>query len=175
HVDLAEPRIVGAAHRAPGVVEDAGAVGILEDERPVERAELAVMAAERSDLHVLGQRRGGKAEGAEGEQGGQDASHGLVSWSFCDHCHREGGGPQRKTTAQEEGAVGSPSDSCRRGTQARASGPPTSATKATRSASSAASRSARSPCSSRLPARIVATGAAAMRCATSLASASAAS
>ncbi|MNC88051.1 hypothetical protein D3C83_38320 [compost metagenome] len=44
-INLAEPRVVRAAHREPGVVEDPGAVGVLEDHGPVEGAELAVMAA----------------------------------------------------------------------------------------------------------------------------------
>src|SRR5881394_919633 len=55
-VDLAEPRIAGAAHGAPRVVENARAVRILEDERAVEGAELPVVAAERRDLDGLGKR-----------------------------------------------------------------------------------------------------------------------
>src|SRR5437868_7176815 len=55
-VDLAEPRVAGAAHGAPRVVENARAVRILEDDRAVERAELAVVAAERRDLDGLGKR-----------------------------------------------------------------------------------------------------------------------
>ena len=52
-VDLAQPRIAAAAHRASDVVKDPGAVRILENYRPVERTELAVMTAERRDFHVL--------------------------------------------------------------------------------------------------------------------------
>jgi len=51
-VDLAEPRIIGTAHRASCVVENSRPVGILEDQRPVGRTELSVMAAERRDLHT---------------------------------------------------------------------------------------------------------------------------
>src|SRR5690606_28819885 len=61
-----------------------GTVGILEDERPVERAELAVVAAQRGDLDGVGQRGGGETEGAKGEQDGSEqgrggSSHGQVS------------------------------------------------------------------------------------------------
>src|SRR5438067_3992022 len=53
-VDLAQARIAGTAYGAAGVVEDARAVRVFEDERAVEGAELAIVAAERGDLYVLG-------------------------------------------------------------------------------------------------------------------------
>ena len=52
-VDATEPRIVRANHGAPGVIEQACAVGILEDESAVETAELTHMTAKRRDLHRL--------------------------------------------------------------------------------------------------------------------------
>ena len=67
-VDLAQPRIARAGDGAARVVEDARAVRVLEDQRPILRAELAVDAAERRHLHGLGQ--GGEGQrGAEGAQG----------------------------------------------------------------------------------------------------------
>jgi hypothetical protein len=51
-VDLAQPRVVGTPHRAPGVIEDPRAVRVLQDQRPVEAAELAVMASQGCDSHV---------------------------------------------------------------------------------------------------------------------------
>jgi hypothetical protein len=51
-VDLAEPWILRARHRATGVIEKPRAVGVLENHRTVEFTELAVVASQRSDFHV---------------------------------------------------------------------------------------------------------------------------
>jgi hypothetical protein len=79
-VDPAEARVVRAAHRAPGVVKDARAVGILEHQRAVERAELAVVAAERGDLDA-GPLRIGRHAGARAEREAQDDNGFLHSSS----------------------------------------------------------------------------------------------
>ncbi len=63
-VDAPQPLVVGAAYRAPGVIEQPRAVRVLEDQRPVEAAELAGVAAQWRDLHVLGRgRRRGQGQG----------------------------------------------------------------------------------------------------------------
>jgi hypothetical protein len=71
-VDLAQARIVRPGDGAARVVQDTRAVRVLEDERPVLRAELAVDAAQRSHLHVGGR-------GPEGDDSGQQPIrfHGL--------------------------------------------------------------------------------------------------
>ena len=51
-VYLAQPRVARACHRAAGVVEDPRAVRVLEDHRPVLRAELARLATERRHLDI---------------------------------------------------------------------------------------------------------------------------
>src|SRR6266446_5718616 len=51
-VDLTQPRIVRSGDRATSVVEYACAVRILEDQRPVLRAKLAVLTAERRHLYI---------------------------------------------------------------------------------------------------------------------------
>ena len=53
-VDLAQARVVRPAHCEAGVVENPRAIRILEHEGPIPRAELAVMAAQRGDLHIAG-------------------------------------------------------------------------------------------------------------------------
>src|SRR5690606_37339675 len=50
-VYLTEARIVGPSHRPADIVEQTCAVGVLEDERAVESAELALMATEGGDLY----------------------------------------------------------------------------------------------------------------------------
>src|SRR5205085_12284531 len=82
-VDLAESWIIRAAHRAADVVEDARAVRVLEDERPIEGAELAVVRAHRCHLHgctgpaARGRRlRGARAEGHDENHDG--IAHGLL-------------------------------------------------------------------------------------------------
>ena len=55
-VDLAEPRVVGSGDRAPGVIENSSAVRILKDHRPVELAELALLAAQRRHLDIGSER-----------------------------------------------------------------------------------------------------------------------
>jgi hypothetical protein len=50
-VDLAQPRIAATAHRAPDVVENSGAVRILENQRAIEWTELPIMAAQPGDFH----------------------------------------------------------------------------------------------------------------------------
>ena len=72
-VDLTEARIVHPGDRAPGIVEDARAVRILEDHRPVEAAELALMAAQRRDLHRGGL---GCARDREAQRHGSSGSSG---------------------------------------------------------------------------------------------------
>jgi hypothetical protein len=57
HVDRAEPRIVAAGHVVRGVVQEAHAGRIFEDDRAVVRAEFSGMGADRCDFHVLGERR----------------------------------------------------------------------------------------------------------------------
>src|SRR3954453_20381297 len=64
-VDLAEPRIVCAGDGAAGVVEDARAVRVLEDECAVLRTELAVDPPERRHLDAL--RGSGKGQGNAGK------------------------------------------------------------------------------------------------------------
>ena len=67
-VDLAQPRIARAGDGAARVVEDARAVRVLEDQRAILRAELAVDAAQRRHLHGLG--HDGKAQcGAQSAHG----------------------------------------------------------------------------------------------------------
>jgi hypothetical protein len=56
HVDLAQARVVGAGDGAARVVEHARAARVFEDQGAVERAELALLAAQRRDLDVLRER-----------------------------------------------------------------------------------------------------------------------
>ena len=51
-VDLAQARIVRSGYRATGVVKQAGAVRILEDQGAVELAKLAFLTAEWRDFYV---------------------------------------------------------------------------------------------------------------------------
>ena len=53
-VDLAQARIVRASHSSTRIVEHTGAVWVFKNKRAVLRAELAVYAAQRSDLDGLG-------------------------------------------------------------------------------------------------------------------------
>jgi hypothetical protein len=55
--DLAQPRIVWPAHGDAGIVENARAVGILEDHGAVKKAEFTILSAERCDLHIGRQSR----------------------------------------------------------------------------------------------------------------------
>ena len=86
-VDVAEARIVRAAHRTPGIVEDARAVGVLEHQRAVEPAELTVVAAERGDLDGA---RGQRLASGQNERGhsGHDARYGSSHGA----CSSHGGG-----------------------------------------------------------------------------------
>ena len=63
HVDLAETGVLRAGDRAAGVIQKPGAVGVFQYQRPVEAAELAVVASEWGYLHVV--RAGGKRRGKE--------------------------------------------------------------------------------------------------------------
>jgi hypothetical protein len=56
-VDFAEAGIAGAGHRAPRIVENARAVRVLEDHRPVELAEFSLRQPERRHLDALTRRR----------------------------------------------------------------------------------------------------------------------
>jgi hypothetical protein len=67
HVHLAEPRVVGTGHRAPGIVEDPGAGRILEQQGTVEAAELAVVAAERGHPDDIGRRHGDGQQQRQGD------------------------------------------------------------------------------------------------------------
>src|SRR3546814_2638967 len=79
-VDLAEPGIVGPENRAPGIVEDPRAVGILEQQGAVVGAELAVMGAERRDLDLRrrGRLRRGDREGGDEQPEDRYAWHGPL-------------------------------------------------------------------------------------------------
>ena len=70
-VDLAEARIIRAAHRASGVVQDARAVRILENHGAVQPTELAVVAAERRHLDDALGRRGRGSECGQAHAGRQ--------------------------------------------------------------------------------------------------------
>lgn len=50
HIDPAQAGIIRAGHRAPGIVEQPGAVRVLQQKGAIESAELAVMTAQRSDF-----------------------------------------------------------------------------------------------------------------------------
>ena len=50
-VDVSETWIIGSSYSPAGVVQEAGSVGVLENQGSVIPAEVAVMAAERCDLH----------------------------------------------------------------------------------------------------------------------------
>ena len=52
-IDITETRIVRSGDGAAGIVEDARTVGILEDQCPVEAAELPVYASQRRHLDVF--------------------------------------------------------------------------------------------------------------------------
>ena len=56
-VDGAEPRIVAAGHVVRRVVEETDAGRVLENDRAVVRAQLALVRADRRDLDVLCERR----------------------------------------------------------------------------------------------------------------------
>jgi len=56
HVDPAETRVLRAGDGAAGIVQEPCVVGVLQDQRTVEPAELAVVAAERGDLGRFGDR-----------------------------------------------------------------------------------------------------------------------
>jgi len=49
-INLAEAWIVGAAYRAASVIEDARAIRVFEDDRPIQAAELAIVTAQRRQL-----------------------------------------------------------------------------------------------------------------------------
>ncbi len=54
-IDGAEARIVRSGDGTTGIVENAGSVRIFENHRPVQRAEFAVMAAQRCHVYRIGQ------------------------------------------------------------------------------------------------------------------------
>ena len=109
YVDLAEAWIIGARHRAPGVIEDAGAVWVFEHHRPVESAEFSVMAAERRDFHPG---RGGALHGHAEDGGGKcrrgqkDFTHRYSSRSIIGPWIRTHG-PRRfiRSVFQVEGSI----------------------------------------------------------------------
>jgi hypothetical protein len=80
-IDLAQARILAAHHGGARIVEDAGAVRVLEDERAVQRAELAVEAAQRRDLHGL--RKGRESERGHCGAQGCDAGRAFHAASSC--------------------------------------------------------------------------------------------
>ena len=67
-VDLAEARVGAPGHGAARIVEQPRAVGVFQDQRAVEAAELALVAAERRDLDLA--RGPGRAGGQGGNDGG---------------------------------------------------------------------------------------------------------
>ena len=56
-MELAQARIVAPGHGGSGVVEQADAARILEDDGAIVCAQLPGVRADRRDLHVLGERR----------------------------------------------------------------------------------------------------------------------
>ena len=82
-VDMAEPGIVRAGNRAPRIVENARAVRVLEDQCPVELAELAFHQPERRNLHAVRRKRGMYGERHRQSQQGEDNRAHPVSSQQC--------------------------------------------------------------------------------------------
>src|SRR3990170_7042583 len=84
-VNLAEARVVRAAHRASGIVEYPGPVRVLEHERAIIAAKFAVVTAQRRNLHILRPGRRGANDCSHGERKPEQPS----SSSHTEHLHRK--------------------------------------------------------------------------------------